>query len=244
MVETTRAASGGWKTGAIAALAGLLVGGLGVGAYYGFRTPDRAATEQIVREYILNNGEILPEAMERLQNRQASAAVSQNRAALERPFHGAWAGAENGDVVLVQFFDYACGYCRTSNPDVERLLREDPRLKVVWRDYPVLGPASEQAAVMSLAAAQAGRFRQFHDRLYAGGRPTEATIAAASQSAGVAGATLTPEVRAELQRNFELGRAIGATGTPTWVVGDRVLQGAVGYDALREAVAAVRAARS
>lgn len=244
MAEPKGSASGGWKTNLIAALAGLLVGGAGVAAWYGFRAPDRAATEQIVREYILNHGEILPEAMERLQNRQASAAVSQNRAALERPFHGAWAGAEDGDVVLVQFFDYACGYCRTSNPDVERLLREDPRLKVVWRDYPVLGPASEQAAVMSLAAARAGRFRRFHDSLYAGGRPTEATIAAASQSAGVTGATLTDEFRAELQRNFELGRAIGATGTPTWVVGDRVLQGAVGYEALRDAIAAVRAARS
>ena len=94
-----------------------------------------------------------------------------------RPYHGAWAGAADGDVVLVEFFDYACGFCRASNPDVERLLREDPRLKVVWREYPVLGPDSERAAVASMAAAESGRFRQFHDRLFAAGPPSEATIA-------------------------------------------------------------------
>ncbi|MDQ8755747.1 DsbA family protein [Sphingosinicella sp. LHD-64] len=243
MAEPTRAAAPGWKTGAIAGLAGILVGAAAVGAWYGFRAPDRAATEQIVRDYILNNGEILPEAMERLRTRQASAAVGQYRSALERPFHGAWAGAEDGDVVLVEFFDYACPYCRASNADVARLLREDPRLKLVWRDYPVLGPASEQAAVASLAAARAGRYKDFHDRLYAAGRPTEATIAATVQATGLGAPALTDEVRTELQRNFELARNLGINGTPTFVVGDRILSGAVGYDALREAVAAARAAR-
>ena len=233
--------TGGWKFGLVAGLAGLLIGALAVAGWYGFRSPDRAATEQVVRDYILNNGEILPEAMERLRQRQAMTAVSENRAALETPYHGAWAGAEDGDVVLVQFFDYACGYCRAANPDVERLLREDARLKVVWRDYPVLGPASEQAAAASLAAARAGQFRPFHDRLFAAGRPTEATIAAAGRSLGLAPATLDVETRTELQRNFELGRAVGATGTPTFVIGDRVLEGAVGYEMLRDAIREARA---
>ncbi len=233
--------SGGWKLGLAGGLAGLLAGAAVVAGWYGFQSPDRAATEQIVRDYILNNGEILPEAMERLRQRQATAAVGENRAALETPYHGAWAGAEDGDVVLVQFFDYACGYCRAANPDIERLLREDPRLKVVWRDYPVLGPASEQAAAASLAAARANRFRPFHDRLFAAGRPTEAAIAAAGQSLGLGSATLDVETRTELQRNFELGRAVGATGTPTFVIGDRVLEGAVGYDALRDAIREARA---
>lgn len=243
MAETPKPSSGGWKNVALSALGGALIGATLVGAWYGFRAPDRAATEAIVRDYILNNGEILPQAMENLQRRQASAAVGQHRAALERPYHGAWAGAADGDVVLVEFFDYACGYCRATNPDVERLLREDPRLKVVWRDYPVLGPASEQAAIASLAAAQAGRFRQFHDALYAAGRPTEATIAATSRAVGITPA-LTDAARAELQRNFELGRQIGASGTPTFVIGDQVLQGAVGYDTLKNAIAQARRARS
>lgn len=240
MADGSEPRRGGWKMGAIGGLSGLLIGGAGVALYSGLGAPDRTATEQIVRDYILAHGEILPEAMERLQQRQASAAVGRHRAALETPYHGAWAGAPDGDVVLVEFFDYACGYCRASNPDVERLLREDPRLKVVWRELPVLGPDSEAAARVSQAAARQGRFRLFYDRMFALGRPTEATVAQAAQASGVRAEPETAESRAELSGNVELARAIEATGTPTFVVGDRVLQGAVGYPALREAIAAAR----
>lgn len=242
--ETTRPAKGGGWTGSlIAGLAGLLIGGLAVGLYYGFRAPDRAATEAIVRDYILAHGEILPEAMTRLEQRQAAASVGQHRAALERPYHGAWAGAQNGDVVLVQFFDYACPYCHAVNADVERLLREDSGLKVVWRELPVLGPPSEAAAQVSLAAAGQGRFRAFHARMFASGRPTPAVIADAARAAGVAAQAPSAEGRAEIARNLELARNIGATGTPTFVIGDKVLQGAVGYQALKDAITAARARR-
>lgn len=235
--------AGGWRTGAIAGLSGLLIGAAAVGGYYGFAAPDRAHTEAIVRDYILNHGEILPEAMDRVAQRRAATAVGRHRAALERPFHSAWAGAADGDVVLVEFFDYACPYCRQSNADVERLLREDPRLKVVWRELPVLGPGSEAAAHVSLAAARQGRFREFHDRMFALGRPTEAVVAQAVQETGVAAPGPTEEGRAELARNIELARQVGADGTPTFVIGNRVLDGAVGYKALQDAIAAARAAR-
>jgi protein-disulfide isomerase len=182
--------------------------------------------------------------MDRLQQRQAGQAVAANRAAIETPFHGAWAGAANADVTLVEFFDYACGYCRASNDHIARLLREDPRLRVVWREYPVLGPASEQAAVASLAAAQAGRYRPFYDALFGAGRPTEQSIAAARAAVGLGPVRLTDEYRTELQRNYQLARALGASGTPTFVVGDQVLHGAVGYDALRAAITQARRARS
>ena len=101
-------------------------------------------------------------------------AIGGQRTALETPFHGAWAGAAEGDVVLVQFFDYSCGYCRQSNADVDRLLREDSRLKVIWREYPVLGPASDAAARVSIAAARQGRFRELHAQMFCLGRTTEA----------------------------------------------------------------------
>lgn len=221
---------GGWKTALIAGLLGIAIGVGGMLAANGY----------FIRSYLLEHPEVLPEAMERLRAREMADVVRQNRYALERPFHGAWAGAADADVVLVEFFDYACGYCRASNPDIERLLREDRRLKVVWREYPVLGPNSQLATLASLTAAKAGRFRQFHDRLYASGRPTEASIAAASRSVGIPPATLTEEYRRELERNFDLARAIGATGTPTWVVGDQVLQGAIGYDALKAAIETAR----
>lgn len=222
--------SSGWKTPLLAGLLGVVIGGGGMLAANGY----------FIRSYLLEHPEILPEAMERLRTRETTQAVGQHRAAIETPFHGAWAGAERPDVVLVEFFDYACGFCRASNPDVERLLREDPQLRVVWREYPVLGPGSEQAAIASLAAARARRFRQFHDSLFASGRPTEATIAAARQSVGLGEVTLTDEYRREVERNYELARAIGATGTPTWVIGDQVLQGAVGYETLKAAVTAAR----
>ena len=233
----------GWKLSLLAGIAGILIGALGVSLYFNFRG-GQAASEEMVRNYILDHGEILPEAMERMQRRQAREAVLQNRRALEQPWRSAWAGAENGDVVMVQFFDYACPYCHQINGDVERLLREDSRLKVVWREYPVLGPNSESAAIASMAAAEQGRWRQFHARMFALGRPTDAVIQQAQRDAGVtAAAAPTDAMRAEVTRNAEMARAIGATGTPTFVIGDRVLQGAVGYDALKAAIAEARAAR-
>lgn len=234
-------ALGGWRMGLAAAAGGLLIGGLAVALYYGVRVPSREETEAIVHNYILDHGEILPKAMERLEQRLAASAVSQRRAEFERPWHSAWAGAADGDVVLVEFFDYACGYCRLSNPAVERLIREDPRLKVVWRELPVLGPDSQAAAYVSLGAARQGRFRAFHDRMFALGRPSEGTLAQAVQETGIIREAETAEARAELVRNGELFRSISGTGTPTFVVGDRVLQGAVGYDALKAAIAAARA---
>ena len=226
----------------LAGAGGILIGGAAM-LFAGGASPvggDRAAIEGIVRDYILAHPEIIPDAMRLLQDREVAKVVQANRAALETPFGSAWAGAKDGDVVLVEFFDYACGFCRAANPDVERLLREDPRLKVVWREYPVLGPDSEQAAILSLAAAKAGRFRPFHERLFATARPTETARNAAREAIGIQPATLTEEFRAELERNFDLARAIGASGTPTFVIGNQVLEGAVGYEALKQAVAEAR----
>jgi protein-disulfide isomerase len=234
---------GGWKSGLVAGLCGIVIGALAVGGYYGFRTSGRDATEAVVRDYILAHGEILPEAMDRLQQRRAAASVGRHRSVLERPYHGAWAGAADGDVVLVEFFDYACPYCRATNGDVERLLGEDARLKLVWRELPILGPDSRAAALVSMDAARQGRFRAFHDRMFALGRPTGTLLAEAAAQAGVRREGESAEARAELDRNFELAREIGLTGTPTFVVGGQVLQGAVGYEALKRAVAAARASR-
>lgn len=244
MREGAAAKQRNWMIGALAILLGVAIGAAGVGAWYGFRAPDRAGTEAIVRDYLLNHGEIIFEAVERARSRQSARAVGGQRTALETPFHGAWAGAADADVVLVQLFDYSCGYCRQSNADVERLLREDSRLKVVWREYPVLGPASEAAARVSLAAARQGRFREFHARMFALGRPTEALLLQAAQHAAVQAEPESAEIRSELSRNQQMGRAIEAQGTPTFIVGNEVLQGAVGYEALRDAIRRAREARA
>ena len=233
----------GRKT-AVAALIGVAIGGgaMALATASGMNDPEKARIEKIVREYVLAHPEILPEAMERLQQREVAKVVDANRAAFETPFASAWAGAEKGDVVLVEFFDYACGFCRKSNPDVQRLLREDKNLKVVWRELPVLGPDSVAAAQVSLAAARQGKFRQFHDRLFEEGRPSQSAVAEAQRATGVQAAPESPALAAEIEKNYQLARAINASGTPTFVVGDRVLQGAVGYQMLKEAIGAARAA--
>ncbi len=230
------------RSSILAGLAGVVIGGAAVAFASGSAIPgtERARVEQIVRDYVLRNPEIIPEALEVLQGRRTADVVRQNRAELETPFASAWAGAADADVVLVEFFDYACGYCRKSNSDVDRLLAEDKKLKVVWRELPVLGPDSQAAAEISLAAAKQGRFRTFHERLFEQGRPDAEAIAQVRQALGVQPRPNSPEVQAELEKNLQLARAVNASGTPTFVVGDKVLQGAVGYSALKEAIEEAR----
>ena len=220
-----------------AALFAATAGGAPVG------TADKAAIEKVVRDYILANPEILPQAMEVLQARESSKAVAANRPQIETPFKGAWEGAADADVTLVQFFDYACGYCRQSLPVVERLVREDPKLKVVFREMPVLGPDSEAAAKISLKIAGTGqaRYAQAHRALYAGGRPDAAARARVAARFGIAGDAIDAAVEQELVNNQQLQNLLRITGTPTWIVGDEVLGGAVGYDALKAAIAKARA---
>ena len=231
------------RSSIVAGLAGLVIGGGAVALASGRGMPgtERGQVEQIVRSYLLEHPEVLPEAMEVLRARETANVVKANRAAFETPFSGAWAGAEQGDVVLVEFFDYACGFCRKSNADVDRLLAEDKKLKIVWRELPVLGPDSQAAAEVSLAAAKQGRFKLFYDRMFAAGRPAPEAVAAVQQQLGIRSLPGTADVQRELEQNFQLARATNASGTPTFVVGDKVLQGAVGYEALKEAIAEARA---
>jgi len=205
--------------------------------------PETAKIEKVVRSYLLSNPEILEEMIQAREGREMAKAIAPHRKDIETPFAAAWAGARDGDVVLVEFFDYACTYCRASNPDIAKLLSEDKKLKVVWRELPVLGEGSLAAANVSLAAAKQGRFKKFHDTLYAEGGPTPDAIAKAQKAAGVA-PMQSPEFMQEIDKNNELARALGATGTPTWVVGDRILSGAVGYQALKDAIAEARKRRA
>lgn len=196
---------------------------------------DTAKIERIIHDYIIKNPEVIEEAFRQREVRSIATLIDKNRKDLETPFASAWAGARDGDVVLVEFFDYACGFCRKSNADVERLLKEDRNLKVVWRELPVLGPASGDAAVLSLAAAQQGKFKQFHDALFEAGQLSPDTIEKARKAAGVA-PTKSAAFDQEIEKNNELARQLGATGTPTFVIGDQIISGAVGYEALKKAV--------
>jgi protein-disulfide isomerase len=207
---------------------------------------DKVAIEHIVHDYLLAHPEIIPEAMTAMQSRDVATLLRNNRAEVETPFPGAVAGNPQGDVTLVEFFDYACPYCRAAQADVTRLIAADPKLRVVYRDFPVLTDASGEAALAALSAATQGKYAAFHDRMFTtpGKVDRERTVAIV-RAAGLderrtAADLNNPALKAEIRRNLELGRALGLTGTPTFIVGDRILSGAVGYDKLAEAVAAAR----
>ena len=211
----------------VAAGIGIVAGGGAVALNQG---TDRAKMEAVVRDYILAHPEIIPEAMKQLESRENARLVASQRSALETPFAGAWAGSAQPDVTVVMFTDYNCGYCRRSLPDVERLIAADRGVRVVWREIPILGPASETAARIALTAAKSGSYLQTHRALFARtGTRTEPPA--------------DPEIDREIERNLAIARQIGITGTPTFVVGDQLLQGAVGYDALVKAVAQTRKRR-
>lgn len=224
------------------AIAGGLVGSLGTAALLLFAAPS-LISGRIVRQGMLADPAILSDTVEALRDAQYAPVLAGARAAIETPFASSWKGAAKPEVTLVEFFDYACPYCKASNPSVDRLIAEDKGLRVVYRELPILGPESVAAARLSLAASKLGRFAQFHDALWAAGRPTPETIAAAAQSAGLEPAVPSDaQVEAELKRNFQLAGKLGATGTPLFIVGDKVMNGAVGYDSLKSAIGQARQA--
>lgn len=194
-------------------------------------------TSKIVRAGLIADPKILTDTVDALRDAQYAPVLAANRAALETPFASSWKGAAKPEVTLVEFYDYACPYCKASNPHVDQLIREDKGLRVVYRELPILGPDSVTAARLALEASKAGRFAQFHDAMWAAGRPAPDTIATAAHAASIAPTPQDdPLIEAELKRNFSLAGQLGATGTPLFVVGDRVMNGAVGYDMLKQAI--------
>jgi protein-disulfide isomerase len=223
-----------------AAIGGGVIGSLLTAAVLFFALPS-VLSSKIVRQGLLADPKILPDAVDALRDAQYAPVLAANRAALETPFASSWRGSAKPDVTLVEFFDYACPYCKASNPAVDRLLKEDKDLRLVYRELPILGPDSVTAARLSLEASKLGRFSKFHDTLWATGRPAPETNAAAAQAAGISPEPKEdPLIEAELKRNFQLAGQLGATGTPLFVIGDRVLNGAVGYEALKDAIAMAR----
>ncbi|WP_226015948.1 DsbA family protein [Novosphingobium sp. FKTRR1] len=211
----------------------------------GIDTRQRAAIEALVRSYILDHPEVLPEAMERLQAREAQARIAPLRGTLETPFSGAVLGNPQGKVTLVEFTDFACTYCRGSVADLRALVAANPDLKVVIRELPIISPQSEPAARMALAAAAQGKYAAYHDAMFAGERPSPETISAAAAKAGLdlnaaKAFAAQQQVGKELEHNLGLARQLGVNGTPAWVIGGELIPGAVGRDRLQQAVDAAR----
>ena len=209
----------------------------------------KGEVETIVADYIKANPQIIPEALEAQRNGEIAKAIDAIRPALEKPYAGAWAGNADGDVTLVVFTDYACGFCRASVPDVDRLIREDKRLKVVFRELPIIAPQSRDAALMALAAARQGKYDAFHHAMFTASSLDKSAIAAAAAKVGVvtdgtADATANEALfQRELDSNLAIATQLQLNATPTWIVGDQLFQGQIGYDGLKQAVAKARAAK-
>lgn len=199
----------------------------------------------IVRSQIIENPEVITEAISILQKQNAAKRLADYKTPLNTPFHQGFAGNPDGDVTLVELSDYNCGFCRSSLADVERLLDEDENLRVVFRETPVLADSSKTAALWSLAAAKQGKYRAFHNALFESGSITDDSIESVAKSVGMdlQAAKITvasQEAEDEIKQNLDIMNKVNLTGTPTFIVGDQILEGAVGYDALKKAIEAVR----
>ena len=209
--------------------------------------------EQRVRGYLLRNPEVIMEALQVLQGRQRAAeAENLKRTIAERSeeiFNDPAApvgGNAAGDVTLVEFFDYNCPYCRRVAPTVADLEEADPNLRIVYKEYPILGPGSQFAARAALASRRQGKYVPFHNALMqATDQVTEATVMETAREVGLD----TEQLRADMQdpanqaaiaRNLQLADALGINGTPSFVIGDRVVPGAVELRTLQGLVARAR----
>jgi protein-disulfide isomerase len=229
----------------------------------GFRANDSAAPdvaspgqgefEQRVRAYLLDNPEVIVEAMSRLEERKRAEELSEARSALRtraeellRDPDSPVAGNPNGDVSLVEFFDYNCPYCRRVAPLMADLVAGDPGLRIVYKEWPILGRNSEFAAKAALAAHRQGRHEAFHQALMAGkGTANEASAYEAAARIGLDLSRLKlemedPTIQQAIARNHDLARALRINGTPSFVVGNQVVRGATDLTTLQ---ALIRRAR-
>lgn len=214
---------------------------------------DKEAFGQAVRQYLLDNPEVLLEAMEGLKAKQQqaeaeafkSAFAARRKQIFDDPATPV-GGNPKGDVTLVEFFDYRCGVCKSVHPVVAELVKTDSGIRRVYKEWPILGPESIFAARAALAAHRQGRYLAFHDALMAArGALDPAAVFSIAGKAGIDVARLkkdmdAPEIEAAIRKNYELARALNLNGTPSFLIGETVLRGARDLDTLRELVARAR----
>jgi len=222
-----------------------------------FSAPQKSEIERIVRGYLIAHPEVLQEAMAELDKRQTAAEAVKHKTAVKDNAQNLFnsprqvvLGNPNGDVTFVEFFDYNCGYCKRAMLDMLALMKDDPKLKVVLKEFPVLGPGSVEAAQVATAVRMQDKsgkkYLDFHQKLLTGrGQANKATALAAAKEAGLNMAQIekdlaSPEIKTSLQEAFKLAEALGLNGTPSYVIGSEVVIGAVGLPALQEKINTAR----
>ncbi|MEA2952696.1 MAG: hypothetical protein QOJ96_2216 [Alphaproteobacteria bacterium] len=224
-------------------------------------TPQRTEIEAIIKSYLMAHPEVLQEALGELEKRQAAAdaekhqtAVKDNAKMLFTSDRQVVLGNPQGDTTMVEFFDYNCGFCKRAMADMLDLMKSDPKLKIVLKEFPVLGEGSTQAAQVAVAVRMQDKsgkkYLDFHQKLLGGrGQADRAHALAVAKEVGLDMTRLekdmaSDEVKASLEESFKLADALGLTGTPSYVVGSDIVVGAVGLPALKEKVNTARCGKA
>lgn len=216
---------------------------------------DPARIEDIVRNYLMTKPEIMRDVFAALeakeeQERKArfETLVTENADQLYGGTKGLELGNPDGDVTLVEFYDYNCPYCKRALGDVMALLETDPNLRVIMKEYPILSENSTEAARVSLAAAKQGRFKDFHAKLMSvSGQANAAKALRIAEDLGldmprIKADMASPEVQAEIDATLKMAAGLGVRGTPAFVIGTELVPGAVGLASLRATIKQVREA--
>jgi protein-disulfide isomerase len=226
-----------------------------------FSAPQKSEIEHIVRDYLVSHPEVLQEAIAELEKRQAAADLEKTKAAVasnaETLFNSSRQvvlGNPNGDVTMVEFFDYNCGYCKRAMADMLDLLKNDPKLKIILKEFPVLGPGSVEAAKVAAAVRMQDKtgkkYLDFHQKLLGGrGQADKTRALAVAKEVGfdmkrIEADMEGDEAKASLEESLKLGETLGLNGTPSYIVGSDVVVGAVGLEALRGKVATARCGKA
>ena len=219
-----------------------------------FSPAEEDAIRQLVRDYLLTNPEVLMEAaqvyrerQQEMQQKQASQTLVMRREELDRDPDSPVLGNPDGDVVVVEFFDYRCPYCVRVAEDLREVVEDDGNIRLVMKEFPILGPESMVAARMALAAEKQGKYEELHFAMMTvSGKLTEEKAFKIAEKIDLDMDQLrrdmeAPEIDAMLQRNFALAQALQINGTPAFVIGDEVVRGAIDMKALRQIVGQTRA---
>lgn len=213
----------------------------------------RSAFEGVIRDYLLKNPAVIREAMQVLQQREeaekqalAARALKQYRSELLHDASSPVGGNPNGDITIVEFFDYNCGYCKRVAPTVNATLKNDPNVRVVYKEFAILGPESVFAARAALAAQRQGKYKEFHEAMMTAERADAGAVNALAAQLGLDREKLIkdmqdPAITRILERNYRLASALNINGTPAFVIGDRLVPGAIDAAALAEIIVEERA---
>ena len=216
-------------------------------------SPNEAQIKQIIEDHLLSNPEIIQKAVQELERRfaeeekkQQVKVLAENKDLLLNEKYSFHTGNKTGDITVVEFFDYNCGYCRQALNNLVKLLEEDKNVRLVLKEYPILSEASQNAALAALAARKQGKYLEFHQALLkAKGGINAAVVERIGKKIGLDIDQLkkdmqSDEIKQALAKNVEVGQKLGVRGTPTFIINDQVFSEAIPYETMKTIIATIR----